>query len=123
MTEPLPQFDINFEDVDTATGTSSVDENYHNVTYRWATAQVTQFEKNIKEREKYAGKIYRLIVVWFIFLGCIVILQGITPSDIIEKGFKLSDTVLLALIGSTTANVLGILFVVLKYLFPEQQKK
>ena len=31
--------------------------------------------------------------------------------------FKLSDIVVLAAIGSTTVNVLGILFVVAKYLF------
>jgi len=34
--------------------------------------------------------------------------------------FKLSDTVMLAVIGSTTVNILGILYVVANYLFPKR---
>jgi len=34
--------------------------------------------------------------------------------------FKLSDPVMLAVIGSTTVNILGILYVVANYLFPKR---
>jgi hypothetical protein len=34
--------------------------------------------------------------------------------------FKLSDSVLLAAIGSTTANILGIFYIVARYLFPKR---
>ena len=76
-----------------------------------------QLEQDLTERKQYAKKIYWLIVCWLFILGFIILLQGFLPEDI----FFLSDSVLLALIGGTTANVLGMFFIVLKYLFPQNK--
>ena len=35
-------------------------------------------------------------------------------------GFKLSDSIIVAAIGATTVNVLGMLYVVANYLFPKK---
>jgi hypothetical protein len=45
-------------------------------------------------------------------------LQGF--GSLLGMPFKLSDSIVLAMIGSTTANVLGILYIVAKYLFPNR---
>ena len=65
------------------------------------------------EREKYASRVYWLIVCWLIALAGILLLQGF------ENSFSLRENVVLALIGGTTANVLGIFIVVINYLFPK----
>lgn len=55
--------------------------------------------------------LFALTVVWLIFVGCIVFR---------EEGLhgKLSDAVVIALLGTATANVLGLLVIVLKSIFP-----
>lgn len=73
-----------------------------------------QLEQDLKERKRYAHRIYALIVGWLSILGILLVLQGI-----IKNGFELSEGVVLALIGGTTANVLGMFYIVLKYLFPD----
>ena len=55
--------------------------------------------------------LFALTVAWLVFVGCIVLREEL------EHG-KLSDTVLIALLGTATANVLGLLIIVLKSIFP-----
>jgi hypothetical protein len=50
-------------------------------------------------------------VVWLVFVGCIVL------HEELQHG-RLSDAVLIALLGTATANVLGLLIIVLKSIFP-----
>ncbi len=75
-------------------------------------------EQDLKERKLYAHRIFSLIATWLSVLGIIIVLQGI-----IENGFNLSEPVLLAVVGGTTANVLGMFYVVLKYLFPKWEEE
>ncbi len=77
-----------------------------------------QLEQDIKERERYAKNIFALISIWLIGLGLVIVLQGNE-----NNGFNLSETLMLSLVGGTTINVLGLFFVVLKYLFPEPDWK
>ncbi len=71
-------------------------------------------ELDLKQRKEYANKIFYLIVVWLIVLLVILLLQGFGKTN---DGFSLSDSVLLAFIGGTTVNVLGIFVIVAKYIF------
>jgi hypothetical protein len=54
-----------------------------------------------------------LVAAWIIAVFLLLILQGFS-----FLGFKLSDAVLLAAIDSTTVNVIGMLLIVLRNLFP-----
>jgi len=74
-------------------------------------------DQDIKERKKYAFRIFLLVAFWITAVLVIIILQGFSVC-----GFHLSDSILLAAIGSTTANVIGILIIVIKYLFSEKGK-
>jgi hypothetical protein len=55
--------------------------------------------------------LFALTVVWLVFVGCIVLREELQHG-------RLSDTVLIALLGTATANVLGLLIIVLKSIFP-----
>jgi hypothetical protein len=55
--------------------------------------------------------LFALTVAWLVFVGCIVLREELQHN-------KLSDAVLIALLGTATANVLGLLIIVLKSIFP-----
>lgn len=55
--------------------------------------------------------LFALTVAWLIFVGCIILREELQHG-------RLSDAVLIALLGTATANVLGLLVIVLKSIFP-----
>lgn len=55
--------------------------------------------------------LFALTVAWLVFVGSIVLREELHHG-------RLSDTVLIALLGTATANVLGLLIIVLKSIFP-----
>jgi hypothetical protein len=55
--------------------------------------------------------LFALTVAWLVFVGYIVLREEFHHG-------RLSDTVLIALLGTATANVLGLLIIVLKSIFP-----
>jgi hypothetical protein len=69
-------------------------------------------DQDIRARKKYAFRIFLLVAFWITAVLAILILQGFCFHE-----FHLSDNVLLAAIGSTTANIIGMLLIVIKYLF------
>ena len=67
-------------------------------------------------RKKYALALFCLCVAWLIFIGFIIWSAG--RAWIFDAAFKLSDAVLIALITTTTLNVLGLFLGVTLWLFP-----
>ena len=55
--------------------------------------------------------LFALTVAWLVFVGCIILREELHHG-------RLSDAVLIALLGTATANVLGLLVIVLKSIFP-----
>jgi hypothetical protein len=85
--------------------------------------QVFDLQSDRAFREKYAPKILRLIQVWLSVVVAILLLDGVgIPSERWRVTFDLSDQVLLALIGGTTASVIGLLVIVITYIFPRRNK-
>ena len=86
----------------------------------WKIAQITEYEKNSaqnrSERKTYAGRIFRLLIMWLCGVALILFLHGFSQFT----SFNVSDVVLMTLIGSTTASVVGIFIIVAKYLFPQK---
>ena len=79
---------------------------------------VEQLGQDIKERKKYADRIFALISIWLTTTMLIVLCQGDTNNN-----FSLSDKVLMTLLGGTTLNVLGLFAIVANYLFPKQDQR
>jgi hypothetical protein len=68
-----------------------------------------------KERKNYADKVYRLIFGFLVIVLLIVIASGIKWLC-----FNLSDNVLITLLTTTSANVIGIFMIVMRYLFKQK---
>jgi hypothetical protein len=79
--------------------------------------ELKQINDIINARKAYAEKVFKLVVFWLIAVLVILIVQGLVQT-IWEKSV-LSDHVLMALIGGTTVNVIGIFTIVANFLFPK----
>lgn len=71
------------------------------------------------QRKEYADRIFCLIKWWLVAILTILVLHGFAE----KTGFKLSDKVLITLIGGTTINVLGIFAIVANYIFYRPNNK
>ncbi len=61
--------------------------------------------------------VYTILLIWWLNK----VIQILTHNNLCS--FKLSDNVLIALLVTSTANVIGMVVIVLKNLFPEKNKK
>jgi uncharacterized membrane protein len=66
-----------------------------------------------EERKNFANKIFKLLTVFLATIVLVVICAGFSK----RIGFELSDTILIALLTTTTANIIGIFLFVVKYIF------
>ena len=76
--------------------------------------------QNREERKRYARLAYRLAVGWLAAIVIMVVLQGFGFEQSLNWSFNLSDGVLITFIGTNTASVIGVLVVVVRYLFPRR---
>jgi hypothetical protein len=88
--------------------------------------------QDISERKKYAARIFQLVATFLFVVVFIVWLHGVGSfyllnpfeggflkgPDFFEFSFHLSDTVIVTLLTTTTANVVAFFILVTKYLFP-----
>src|SRR5438477_7269179 len=78
-------------------------------------------------RKKYAWLIFLGCFAWMVFIACLMMTVGVgfkTNNRLFAGGyFVLSEKVLITLITSTTINVLGLFYIVAKWLFPEVNGK
>jgi uncharacterized membrane protein len=63
-----------------------------------------------RERRRYAEQIFTLISTWLFTVLFILIINT-------KAGLRLSDSVIITLITTTTASVLGLFVIVINYLF------
>jgi len=102
----------------------------------WHKLELINFRQDIKARKEYAGRIFKLIRNWLAAILAILILDGFwSKRDIVlhftafeskwtsSVHFELADKVLIALIGGTTASVIGLFAIVANYLFPKRPEK
>ena len=81
-------------------------------------------------RNKYLKKIYNLMVGWLVFVALILLVDAIAlkKSDHwwnlswIVREFDISDSVMISLLSSTTAAVIGVFVIVAKWLFPKNME-
>jgi hypothetical protein len=68
-----------------------------------------------EERRRFAPRIYWATIAWLVAVLATIVLEGFGVG-----GFQLPDAVLIALITSTTLNVISVLVTVVRYLFPRR---
>ena len=72
------------------------------------------YEQDIELRKKYACKIFRFICWWCIFVVVVIFLQGSTYQ---HDKMEWNNNVIITLLTTTFAQVIGLMIIVLKYLF------
>ena len=81
-----------------------------------AQGEVSQIQEATKaehkHRDRFGKLIFAAVVIWYIVVLLFVLMQGFKWHE-----FTLSEPTMLALIGSTTANVVGLLYIVVRYYF------
>lgn len=73
----------------------------------------TELENNNSERKRYALWIFILTCAWAFLIFLIIFLQGF--GTVVT--FKITDSVMITLITSTTINFFGFFLLVIRYLF------
>jgi hypothetical protein len=76
--------------------------------------EVRNQEQNREQREKYAEKLFDLMRMSLSFAWLFVFMSGVTLHPL---GFYIPAEVLVALLASTTVEVIGLFVLVAKYLF------
>jgi hypothetical protein len=77
--------------------------------------EVRSLQLDNRQRLIFADRVFYLLVSWLIGLFGVLFCQGFALDM-----FQLPENVLLALIGGTTLNVIGIFMVVVRYVFPKR---
>ncbi len=70
-------------------------------------------EVMLDQRKRYAARLFVLSVFWLLAIGTFLFLAG-------AGMLRVADSVLIALITTTTANVLGLFYIVARWLFPNR---
>lgn len=73
------------------------------------------FIQDIQARRKWGERVFWLLVGWLVTVFVAFVFQGFGWFH-----FHVSDSVLIALISTTTANVLSLGYIVANYLFPKR---
>jgi hypothetical protein len=114
---------LNLDDIEVGlTGNSDVPDSETkrevvDLTREEERARIEGLWQDIDERKRYANRIFWLLVCWFVGLFLLLFMQGLLSP---WKLFYLDKAVLLAAIGGTTVNVIGIFIIVTRYLFPQR---
>lgn len=75
-----------------------------------------RYEQDTKFRKHLAVWVMIIVPTWMALVLVIVFFNGFSLTD-------LSDTAMVALLSTTTVNVLGLAYIVLKGIFPESKDK
>lgn len=97
--------------------TSSESDSAQKIALEDSREELENKKQNRSQRKTYANKLFMLLCVYMALVFLVLFFCGFSLF-----GFTLSDTVLVALITTTTANVIGIFAFVVRYLFHSKQK-
>jgi hypothetical protein len=81
---------------------------------------VRELRQNTEQRREYATRLFAVMVGWLAVVGYVVLAQGFGVGFYRAGRFHLSDSVVIALITTTTAAVIGAFLTVANYLFPKR---
>lgn len=89
----------------------------HSHKIRVLRQELKETRENQELRKEYTNRLYRLICIWLIFCGFLLVMCAIWgwgPGAC----FYLSDKVLITVVTTTTLNVLALFGIVAKWMFP-----
>jgi hypothetical protein len=80
--------------------------------------EIQSIKQTLTQRKNYARATFCLVCLWLTAVLVIAFFQGFGAGGAIR--FKLETGVMIALIATTTANIIAVLVIVMKYLFPNR---
>ena len=98
---------------------------------RYAQAQVDEIRQTQELRDKYAGRVFRLLIWWVSIAITLLILDGLDPPKVFNDtpwiaalipAFDIERQVMLTFLGGTTVAVVGLVLAVIKGLLPSPPK-
>jgi hypothetical protein len=91
-----------------------------------ANMEVERLKQQIELREEYARKSFWLVVSWILGIFILLVMNGSDSTIPIVIGnstylfrVKISEPLMLALVGTTTLNIVGLFYFVMNNLFPK----
>jgi len=120
-------FDVSNEQIDSAIVKNSSAEDFYEIQQKQQEEkhqqeleklkqEVKRMEENTYERKSLSYWVRCVIPSWLSFTAISFILNGFNI-------IKISESVMITLLGTTTANVLGLGYILLKGLFPDEKQK
>ena len=79
--------------------------------------ELKECQQNTTLRKIYISRNFILTCIWLTIVLAIVVFQGFGISH-----FKLDDSILITLLSTATANIIGVLVIAITYLFKDHQK-
>lgn len=101
----MPKFNINNLE---STSNKSIEEKIKANDSTVLEQKIKDLKQDRDERKKYARWTYYIISVWLLMILFLVFNSSL---------LKLSDAVLITLVSTTTINIIGLAFIVNRYLF------
>ena len=98
---------------------------------KYAQAQVDEIHQTQTLREKYARRVFWLLVCWVSIAITLLILDALDPPEVFNNtpwiaslipAFDIEKQVMLTFLGGTTVAVVGLVLAVIKGLFPSPTK-
>lgn len=122
----LTDFDhFNEEEAEEAEGQEEDESSYHRFLPYWNRAErdrilLVGLDDYVKMRRRYGRWILSLTSLWIVAVLVAVFFQGFQGFQYaLGPKFYLPDSILITLLGTSTANVIGLLIIVANYLFPK----
>ncbi len=78
--------------------------------------EIDRYKEDTGLRRKYASCVYWFMVIYFFFMGLVVLTSGFCPK------FQIDTIPLTTLIGGAFASAVGLVALVIKGLFPDDHK-
>jgi lipopolysaccharide export LptBFGC system permease protein LptF len=83
---------------------------------------VDELKQNTEERRRYANRLFYVMVGWLTVVAYVVLAQGFGVGIDRYGRFQLADSVVIALLTTTTATVIGVFLTVANYLLPRRDR-
>ena len=83
--------------------------------------QTRHYQDEHDARQRVLGNLSRLLSGWLAFVAALVLLQGFL-SETTAVRFRLAERELIAVLGVTTVNVIGVFLVAARYVFPARPR-
>jgi len=112
-------------------GTKELQIDAQHIANRYAQAQVDDIRLTQELRDKYARRVFRLLICWVSVAISLLVLDALDPPKAFNDtpwiaalvpAFDVEKQVMLTFLGGTTVAVVGLVLAVIKGLFPSPPK-